>query len=110
MAAAGLRLPEQRNDSQSLVRSEWRHGKVVLLPPAQGLGGCAAANAEPRDFGARQRKNSELPALILCTAPLVSVQHDSAGNSASPSLVLRGKPWIVEVATDCDPKLLCTVK
>ena len=55
-------------------------------------------------------QNSELPVLILCTAPLVSVQHDSAGNSASPSLVLRGKPWTVEVATDCDPQLLRTVK
>ena len=50
--------------------------------------------------------NSELPAVIPCTAPLVSVQHDLAGSSASPSLVLRGKSWTVEVAAGCDPELL----
>ena len=37
------------------MRSEWRHGKVALLPSAQGLGGCAAENDEPGVSGARQR-------------------------------------------------------
>ena len=50
--------------------------------------------------------NAELPAVIPCTAPLVSVQHDLAGSSVSPSLVLRGKSWTVEVAAGCDPELL----
>ena len=50
--------------------------------------------------------NSELPAVIPCTAPLVPVQHEQAGSSASPLLVLRGKSWTVEVAAGCDPELL----
>ena len=54
MAAAGLRLPQQRYDGQSLVRGERNQREDLLLPPEESLGRCVAAKDGTKHGHARQ--------------------------------------------------------
>jgi hypothetical protein len=49
---------------------------------------------------------SHAPAIIPCTLPM---EKNSAALSQTPSLVLQGRGWTVEVNAGCDPELLCLV-
>ena len=46
---------------------------------------------------------SHAPTIIPCTLPM---EKNSSALSQTPSLVLQGKGWTVEVHSGCDPELL----